>query len=147
MEKLRIREFDTVQFTKMVRKIKLFSSMRMDLLEKILAWVGLYGYKKGEKICRQGEIGESFFVVYEGKVSVSVKQLGLFSKQIALLGPGECFGEMSLLMRTRRTATVTCEEDTRVFVLLSDNFNAALEGNADFAEEMRRLAAERGFSK
>lgn len=147
MEKLRIREFDTVQFTKMVRKLKLFSNMRMDLLEKILAWVGLYGYKKGEKICRQGEIGDSFFVVYEGKVSVSVKQLGLFSKQIAVLGPGECFGEMSLLMRTPRTATVTCEEDTRVFVLLSENFNAALEGNADFAEEMRRLAMERGFIK
>jgi CRP-like cAMP-binding protein len=134
MEKLRMREYDTVQFTKMVSKLKLFASMRMDLLEKILVWVSLYQYKKGDKVCRQGERGDSFFVVYEGRVRVSVKKWGLFSKTVAMLGPGDCFGEMSLLREAPRNATVTCAEDTKVFVLLSEHFYDALKGNAVFAE-------------
>lgn len=145
MEKLRMREYDTVQFTRMVRKIKLFAQMQMGLLEKILAWVSLYGYKKGEKICRQGDIGDSFFVIYEGSVTVTVRKWGLFSRRLAVLGPGDCFGEMALLRQAHRNATVTCNEDTRVFVLLAEHFSDALAGNAVFAEEVRRLALEREF--
>ena len=146
MEKLRIKEFDTVQFTKMVRKIKLFSSMRMDLLEKILAWVGLHGYKKGEKICRQGDPGDSFYVVAEGKLGVSVKNgLFSFSKKVAELGPGGCFGEMALLSRAPRTATVACEEPSKLFVLLADHFDAAMAQNPAFAEEIRKLSSDRKF--
>ncbi|OGR40911.1 MAG: hypothetical protein A2X35_02980 [Elusimicrobia bacterium GWA2_61_42] len=145
MEKLRVKEFDTVQFTKMVRRTKLFANMQMGLLEKILAWVCLYRYRKGEKICRQGDPGDSFFVVYEGRVAVSLKHLAFFSKKAAMLGPGDCFGEMSLFRQTPRNATVTCEEETKVFVLRSEDFHAALKDNPVFAEEMKRLVAEREF--
>jgi CRP-like cAMP-binding protein len=145
MEKLRMREYDTVQFTRMVRKIKLFSNMQMGLLEKILAWVSLYSYKQGEKICRQGETGDSYFVIYEGRVSVTVRKWRFLSRRLAVLGPGDCFGEMALLRQAPRNATVTCEEDTRVFALLAEHFHDALAGNAAFAEEVRKLALEREF--
>ena len=138
-----MKEYDIVQFTKSVRAIKLFASMQMDLLEKLLAWVSLYRYKKGEKICRQGETGDSYFVVYDGRVSVSVKKWFFFSAQLAVLGPGDCFGEMALLRQAPRNATVTCLEDTRVFVLLTEHFQDALKGNAAFAQEIEKLAKER----
>lgn len=142
MEKLRIREYDTVQFTRMARKLKLFSNMRMGLLEKILAWVSLYRYKKGEKICRQGEPGDSYYVIYEGSVSVAVKKR-FFSRRVAVLGPGDCFGELALLRQAPRNATVTCEADTSVFMLPAEHFHDALAGDAVFAEEVRKLALER----
>lgn len=138
-----MREYDTVQFTKMVRKIKLFSSMQMDLLEKILAWVSLYSFKKGENICRQGGTGDSYFVIYEGAVTVTVKKWFFLSRRLAVLGPGDCFGEMALLRQAPRNATVMCKEDTRVFMLLAEHFHDALAGNPDFAEEVRKLALER----
>lgn len=134
-----------VQFTRMVRKIRLFSDMQMALLEKILAWVCLYRCEKGEKICRQGELGDSFFVVSTGSVSVSVKKGLFFSTQVAVLRSGDCFGEMSLLGRAPRNATVTCEEESRVFVLLSENFNDILKSNPAFAEEIKKLARQREF--
>ncbi len=140
-----MREFDTVQFTRMVRKIKLFANIQMGLLEKILAWVSMFSYKKGEKICRQGETGDSFFVIYEGRVSVTVREWGFFSRRLSVLGPGDCFGEMALLRQAPRNATITCTEDAKVFMLLAEHFNDALAGNAIFAEEVRRLALEREY--
>lgn len=146
MQKLPVTDADSVTFTKIVRKINFFASMNMGLLEKILAWISLYQYKKGEKICRQGDIGDAFYVVAEGKLSINIKKgLLSFSKQIATLGPGDCFGEMSLLRRTPRTATVICEEDTKVFVLLADHFDAAIKDNPSFAQQIKRLASERQF--
>jgi CRP-like cAMP-binding protein len=117
----------------------------MGLLEKILAWVSLYQYKKGEKICRQGEPGDSYFVIYEGRVSVSSKKWLFFSTRLAELGPGDCFGEMALLRQVPRNATVTCLAETKVFMLQADHFHDALKGNAAFAQEIEKLAKEREF--
>lgn len=147
MEKLHLREFDRVQFTKMVSRLRLFSSIKMGLLEEILAWVKLYRYRKGEEICRQGDAGDYFFVVYEGKVSVRRRKFWLFSTRVAALGPGDCFGETALVRNAPRNATVTCEEDTSVFVLLSEHFNKALEANPEFASQVRELIMERDFTE
>lgn len=145
MEKQRVREFDLVQFSKMVRRIKLFASMRMDLLEKILSWVRVYRCAKGERICSEGDPGDSFFVIYEGKVAVTIKKWLFFSKRVAVLGPGDCFGEMALLRRAPRNATVTCLEPVAVFVVMAEHFDEALKGNPDFAGEMEKIVKEREF--
>ncbi len=146
MKKLTVTDADTVEFGRMVRKIKFFSSMNMGLLEKILNRIVLYQYEAGEKVCKQGETGDSFYVVYSGRLSVRVKS-GFFSpsKQVAELGPGDCLGEMALLNREPRNATVICAEDTRLFVLLADNFDQVLDENPAFREEIKRLASERSF--
>lgn len=146
MKKLTMTDADTVRFTGITGKIKFFSSMSMALLEKILAWVMLCEYDKGEKICSQGDPGDAFYAIESGLVSVKVKRGFLpFPKKIADLGPGDFFGEMALLSRQPRNATVTCEETTRVFVLLADHFEAAAKENPKFAEEIRKLADERKF--
>ncbi|MDQ7773945.1 MAG: cyclic nucleotide-binding domain-containing protein [Elusimicrobiales bacterium] len=146
MKKLTMTDADTVRFTNISGKIKFFSSMSMALLEKILAWVMHCEYDKGEKICSQGDPGDAFYAIDSGKVSVKVKRGILpFPKKLADLGPGDFFGEMALLSRQPRNATVTCEETTRVFVLLADHFEAAAKENPKFAEEIRKLADERKF--
>jgi CRP-like cAMP-binding protein len=68
-----------------------------------------------------------------------------FSKKVAELGPGSIVGEMSLLTREPRTATVVCEEPAKVFVLLADHFDEALRQNPAFAEQIKKLAADRKF--
>lgn len=146
MKKLPMTNADTLEFASMVRKINFFASMNMGLLEKILNRINLYQYDKGEKVCRQGDTGDSFYVVYTGRLDVSVKK-GLFSlsKTVATLNPGDCFGEMALLSRAPRSATVSCEAEAKLFVLLADNFDQVLEENPAFAKEIKQLAAERGF--
>ncbi len=146
MNKLQVTDNETVLFTRLVRKVNFFASMNMGLLEKILARISYYSLEKGEKLCRQGEPGDSLYVVTEGRLSVSVKKgLLSFSKKVTELGPGSIVGEMSLITREPRTATVTCEEPSKVFVLLADHFDEALRQNPALAEEMRRMVADRQF--
>ena len=120
--------------------------MKMSLLEKIMAWAMIYEYKKGEKICSQGEKGDCCYIVYEGKLSVQRKKgLLSFSKEIAVLNPGDILGEMALLNRNPRTATVVCQEPTKLFIILSDHFDAAIAENPTFAQEIKKLVSERTF--
>jgi CRP-like cAMP-binding protein len=145
MDKLPVTDADVIRFTKIVQKIKLFASMNMGLLEKILNRIYLYSCKAGEKVCKQGAPGDAFYVVSEGKLAVTIREAFLFSRTLAHLGPGDCFGEMSLLTRAPRNATVTCEEDTKIFVLMVDDFDKVLAENPTFAGEMKKLAADREF--
>ncbi|RPH50153.1 MAG: cyclic nucleotide-binding domain-containing protein [Desulfobacteraceae bacterium] len=146
MKKLHVSQEDVARFTHLVRKTGLFARMNMGLMEKILAHVAIYEYSKGEKICKQGGPGDSFYVVYSGRLGVSVRKGRLsFSKQVADLAAGDCFGEMALLNRASRTATVETLEDSKVFVLLADHFEAAIADNTEFKNEIKALAAERKF--
>lgn len=145
MQKLQVTDADFSEFTRMVRGIKFLAAMNMGLLEKVLAGVSLYEYKKNEEVCRQGEKGDSFYVVSAGKLKVSVREAFFFTKVVAHLGPGNCFGEMALLYGKPRNATVVCEEDARVFMLLAENFNEVLKQNPSFKDEINKLAREREF--
>jgi len=145
MNKLPLTDADTVQFTKMVKKINFFASMNMGLLEKILSRINHYQYAAGEKICRQGDPGDTFYVVSEGKLKVSVREAFFLSRTLATLGAGDCFGEMALLERKPRNATVSCEENSKVFVLTADHFDQVLAENPSFKAEISRLAADRRF--
>jgi CRP-like cAMP-binding protein len=145
MERLTLTDADSVRFTKAVSKIKFFASMNMGVLEKILNCINYYQCKKGEKVCRQGDPGDAFYVVDEGRLQVSVREAFLFTKTLAHLCPGDCFGEMALLTRAPRNATVVCEQDTKFFVLLVENFNQVLAENPAFATEINNLAAGRRF--
>lgn len=146
MKRLPVTDNEVVLFTKMVRSINLFASMNMGLLESILRHINYFEFDPQEVVCRQGDAGDSFYVVAEGRLSVKVKS-GFFSsaKQVAELKPGDCFGEMALLLRAKRNATVTCEEPSKLFVLLADHFDAAAKQNPAFAEEIKHLAADRKF--
>jgi len=145
MKKLPLTDAETVIFTKMVKKINFFASMNMGLLEKILRMITYYQYDSGEKVCRQGDPGDTFFVVSEGKLKVSVREAFLFSRTLATFGPGDCFGEMALLERKPRNATVVCEEASKIFVLIADHFDQVIKQNPAFSQEIKRLASDRQF--
>ncbi len=72
-------------------------------------------------ILRQGEIGTGFFIVVSGAVRV-VRD----AETIARLGPGEFFGELSVLDRMPRNATVAAEEPTSCLALASWDFDRIL---------------------
>ena len=72
-------------------------------------------------IVRQGEIGTGFFIVVEGRVRV-VRD----ARTLATLGPGEFFGELSVLDGQPRIAQVVAEEPTRCLALASWDFEKVL---------------------
>ena len=146
MKRLSLTPADTVQFSKIVRGLNFFGSMNMAMLERILDGLQLFECDRGEKVCVQGEAGDTFFVVQKGSLTVSVKKGKLsLAKKIATLGPGNCFGEMALLHQAPRNATVACDEVSRLFVLPASHFRAVLAQNPDFAKEINSLASTRQF--
>lgn len=146
MKRIATTNADIAEFTDMARKVNFFSQMTVGLLEKIFAFVMLFEYRKGDKVCRQGRPGDAFYLVKSGRLNVHIKK-GFFSstKKVAELGAGDFFGEMALLERAPRNATVDCEEDSKVFVLLAENFDEVARGNPDFVAYMKNLAAARKF--
>lgn len=80
--------------------------------------------ESGEEIIRQGQDGPGLYVIVSGKVMVHKEIDGQFT-QLAILGPGDLFGEISLIMRRKSMATVTAVEDTALLFLPRDAFAAA----------------------
>jgi CRP-like cAMP-binding protein len=89
-------------------------------------------------IARQGEIGTGFFVVVEGMVRVSRD-----GSTIARLGPGEFFGELSVLDGGPRIAQVAAEQPTRCLAIASWDFERVLRDQPGVALSVLRVVAGR----
>jgi len=79
-------------------------------------------FAAGTVIVREGEPGDRIFFVREGRVQVVKEKAGEAAVQLAEFGPGDFFGEMSLVESVVRSASVVALEPTRVFTLKSTDF-------------------------
>ena len=73
-------------------------------------------YPDGEPIVRQGEMGDSMFVIQQGNVEVLREEAGR-TFRLTSLGPGELFGEMALFEKAPRSATVRAVGEARVLTV------------------------------
>jgi CRP/FNR family cyclic AMP-dependent transcriptional regulator len=95
-------------------------------------------FPQGRRIARQGEVETGFFLIVTG--SVSVVRDGAV---IATLGPGQFFGELSLLDRRPRIATVVADEPTTCLGLPSWEFQQLLETEPRIAAAVLKEVAGR----
>lgn len=75
----------------------------------------------GEIVFRQGEVGDALYIIIDGIVRVYLEPGGR-SREIACLGPGECFGEMALLTGEPRSADIQAMTDLILLRLAKDRF-------------------------
>jgi len=99
----------------------------------------------GTILFRQGETGEEMFVLQSGKIRIT-KSVREGSKILAVLGPGEFFGEMAILNGAPRSATAEAIEDAKLVVINGKTFESMVVSNAEIAVRLikklaRRLAA------
>lgn len=81
------------------------------------------GFRSGETLVREGEKGNEMFVIRSGRVRV-YKGSGAESVTLALLGPGDYIGEMSLVGDYPRSATAIAETNTEATVVDRTTFRA-----------------------
>ena len=79
-------------------------------------------FKAGTELITEGKVGREFFVIFDGKARVTRN-----GKEIAVLGPGDYFGELALLDRAARNATVTTTTDMEALVLEERSFRGILQ--------------------
>jgi CRP/FNR family transcriptional regulator, cyclic AMP receptor protein len=76
----------------------------------------------GRMLCEQGTIGREFFLIVDGQASVRRN-----NRKVATLGEGQYFGELALLDRRPRSATVVSDTEMTLLVLGQRDFNAVLD--------------------
>ncbi|MBI3750900.1 MAG: cyclic nucleotide-binding domain-containing protein [Chloroflexi bacterium] len=116
----------------------LFHGIDADGLAALAAKAAQVEFPAGHVIARQGEIGTGFFVVIDGRVRV-VRD----GEVVATLGPGEFFGELSVLDRMPRNAMVAAEGPTTCLALASWDFEAVLLEQPKLALAILRGVATR----
>jgi len=99
-------------------------------------------FAEGTVLFREGDEGHEMFVIRSGQVAIS-KRVRDVEKQLSTLGPGEFFGEMSLLTKKPRTATAVLLTDAKMLVIDPKTFEAMLRGNAEIAVRMIKMLADR----
>ena len=107
-------------------------------LKKIASITDEIDIRKGKNLTREGAPGHEFFVLVEG--TAEVRRNG---KKVRTLGPGDFLGEISLVSRKPRTATVTATSPVRALVITEQSFRALLEEQPAIGVKILRSLAER----
>lgn len=113
-----------------------------EVLRALAARVRTEAYGKGEKIVREGEPGADLYLVERGEVAVMVESGGK-PRELARLGPGAFFGEMSLTTGAPRTATVVALGDVEAVRLDKETFREVLTRDPRVVEVIGRVLVER----
>jgi CRP-like cAMP-binding protein len=92
-------------------------------------------------MCREGTRGREFFVIIAGEAEVTRG-----GRHLATIGAGDFFGEIALLERVRRTATVTAVTPLSFFVISADVFDAVRETDPTIERALLRALARRLLS-
>ncbi len=98
----------------------------------------------GEKIVRQGDAGNSLFIVEEGVVSIRVKfDTRTQAIEVARVGTGNFFGEMALLTGERRTATVVSLTETSLYEITKEDIAPLLEEEPAISRRLSDILTKR----
>jgi CRP-like cAMP-binding protein len=87
-------------------------------------------------IFREGDVGQKLYLILEGKVRISRSLAGMGDETLAVLGPGEAFGEMSLVDDTARSADAYVHEPCRLAVITREAFEDLLFLHKELAYEI-----------
>jgi predicted MFS family arabinose efflux permease len=107
---------------RVLRGLAIFDGASQQSLERIAAEVGEFAVGEGSVVIRQGDEADDLFLVVDGSLRVTVGD-----REVGRLVDGEWFGEIGLLDRRPRTATVTATADTRLWRIPGSTFLSVLE--------------------
>ena len=101
-----------------LRRLPLFAPLNEAQVEQLARNAAIEKYTTGETLVRQGEAGDSLFMIKSGRVRVEVKREGApAALAVDTLGPDEFFGEMSLLTGEPRSASIIAATETEVIIV------------------------------
>jgi CRP-like cAMP-binding protein len=113
----------------------------MSVVEQLLDRYSLE-FPAGAVLFHAGDEGHQMYVVQSGRVRISVATAEV-EKTLAVLGPGEFFGEMAVLNDRPRTATATVVENSLLLVIDKEKFEDLVRQHADLALRLIRRLADR----
>ena len=122
----------------LIRKVPLFSRLSKSELRDLAMLADEIDLRDGKEMTRQGAAGREFFVLLEG--TADVRKNG---RKINTLGPGDFFGEIALVSREPRTATVTATSPVRTLVITDRSFRRLLDDSPQVKTKVMEAMAKR----
>lgn len=115
---------------RLLQHVPMLRVLPLPSVERLARGLVPYDVPAGSAVFDQGELGDRYYVVESGEVEVIGD-----GHLVTTLGPGKGFGEIALLRRSRRTASVVARTDVRLRGLGSDHFLAVVMGYTPSAAE------------
>ncbi len=133
----------------LLRRMEIFEGLAVAELAAVARVCEDYVAQPGEVIIKEGDVGETMYLIVEGKVSVSQTGEDGCAVELAELGDGDYFGEMALFDDAERSATVTAKGKVRLLVLYKREFDetvheypqVALQMCKELSRRLRRMHA------
>ncbi len=124
--------------TKLLKQVPLFSrcsSHELDVIGKIADELD---FKEGKELAREGAAGREFFVIVNGTAEVTRGK-----RKLRTLVDGDFFGEISLITKLPRTATVTTVSPVRALVITDRSFRRMLDQSPSIQRKVLEALGER----
>lgn len=125
-------------FIEHLASVSLFSACSKRDLQLVARRAEEVRVPTGKVLIIEGETGHEFFVILEGRARVSRQ-----GRKVTTLGPGQSFGELALLDKHPRNATVTAETDMELVVLGQREFAGIIDEVPGFARKLLAGMASR----
>ncbi len=133
----------TASIVQALQHVPLFQNLSNRQLGKLAQRFVERKYEAGKEIVTQGQGGEGFFVIVSGKAEAMRVRSDGERVVVNTFGPSAFFGEMALLDKGLRTATVTAVEPTECLVLRHEDFMGLLNEDAEMAVIVLQELAKR----
>lgn len=124
-----------------LQRWKLAEAFYAEELRELSQWTGTRLYASGETVVKAGDPGQSLFVITEGTVDVLATENP--KRLIATLGPGDIFGEMSLLTGALRSATIQATSALEILEIQRAGMQNVLARRPDLTERLAELMVKR----
>jgi CRP-like cAMP-binding protein len=122
----------------LIRNVPLFKQLSKAEMNEVAKIADQIDVKEGRVLTREGERGNEFFVLLKG--AAEVRRGG---RKVRMLGAGDFFGEIALVSRSPRTATVTTTAPSDLLVITGTSFRALLEHSPRIQLRVLEALAER----
>ena len=119
-------------------RVPLFAALSPDDLATLATVTTIRPLDVGMVLTTEGEVGEEFYVIERGVVTVSAHE-----QQLRTLGPGDFLGEIAILFGGTRTATAVATEAGSLLVLPKADFLELLAANTSIEDKILATASER----
>ncbi|KAI3430680.1 hypothetical protein D9Q98_005269 [Chlorella vulgaris] len=116
-----------------LRRVPILLNLSEQQLFQLARCMANRSFEAGEVVFRQGEVGQEFYVVEEGSFSITDQE----GRELATCGHGQCFGELALLNKEARAATVHASTAAKVLACTRADFDTHLGSLAEIRNMWR----------
>jgi len=120
----------------LLAKVHMFEGLRPAYLKRIAAIGAREQHESGAVIFSEGAVGDKMYLILSGAVRISREVPGMGEEALAVLRPGNYFGEMALIDDSPRSADAKAHEASEVFVIRKEELEDLLFVDRDLAYDL-----------